>query len=533
MTDSVTPRKKQSWRFASLSNLRPAPRSFMHHPAPRAIGSFVRGEALLAHTFVFAGKRLEAPDISIWNLRPPSPAFLDSVQSFGWINDLAAIGDGLARKRTQLWLLEWIEAFGQQNGIGWHPALAGKRVINWSTHAMFLLKGLSPKESNAVFKSLGRHVNFLSNNWKNMPDGLGRLEALTGMIYAGLSLEGCEYALRPALKGLAETCSSYIDEVGAIPTRNPEELADIFILLTWVAKLQSATGHPSDPAILSALARIAPGLRALRLGDGSLGRFHGGGRCAEGQLDQALADAEIRADSITSFMGYTRLASGRIAAVIDTAAPPKSANAHHAPLAFELTFGRWPVLGNCGPGQRQSSGWAKACAMGAAHNTLTIEGQSAALAEVSLKRAQDHESVWLTAKSHGFAERFSVLHERRLLLATNGRAFSGEDRLYPLTEPTKNAEPWSVLTRPERGHSFMLHFHLHPDMRAVKESGVVKLTLPNNEVWEFAQEGGLMCLEESVSLDRTYTEPRPTKQIVVAGRTLDYVGAIRWSFNRL
>ncbi len=524
------PPKKPSWRFASLKSLRAAPRSFMHHPRQRAIGSFVRGEQLLAGQFIFAGQLVDGPDTSIWNLRPPSAAFLEAVQSFAWLDDLAAIGDGAARKRAQKWLLEWIEGFGQGTGIGWEPGLAGRRVIYWCAHAMFLLKGLSPKQSTAVFKSLGRQVNFLSNNWKAVPDGLEKIEALTGMVYAGLSLEGCEYALRPALKGLAATCYTWIAEDGSIPSRSPEALAEVFTLLTWVARLLEATGHPDDPAITDALERVAPGLRALRFADGSLARFHGGGRGAEGQLDQSLADAGLRANvTLTGFMGYERLSAGRITVIMDAAASPR----HHAsPLAFEMAAGRWPMLVNCGPGARQGGAWSAACAQAAAHNTLSVEGRSPAPDDVVAERAQDLESIWLSARHTGFAKPFGLTHERRILVSTNGRNFSGEDRLFPVSAPPEPTHPADVLSCPQRGHSYMLHFHLHPEVVAEKQEEGVTLTLPNGEVWTFKQEGGLTCLLDSVFLDRTHTAPRATKQIVVMARTLDYVGAIRWSFIR-
>lgn len=533
MPEPESPKKKQSWRFASLSSLRTAPRGFHCHPDPRAIGSFVRGEQLLAGQFIFAGQKLDAPKTSIWNLRPPSEAFLDEVHGFAWLSDLAAIGGGAARKQAQAWLLEWIEAFGQSNGIGWQPGLAGQRVIHWASHAMFLLKGLEPKASALVFRSLGRHVNFLSNNWKNTPQGLAKFEALTGMVYAGLALEGCEYALRPALKGLAAECHSWIGTGGAIPTRNPEELSRVFTLLTWAAKLQEATGHPADPALADAMERIAPGLRSLRHTDGGLARFHGGGRGAEGQLDQALADAQIRsASALNSFMGYERLSSGRIVVIMDGAAPPSTPNAHHSQLGFEMSSGRWPMLSSCGPGQRLTNRWAAACAQTAAYNALTVEGEGALPAQVSVERAQDLESAWLSAISQGFAQSSGLTHERRLLISTNGRQFSGEDRLYPLAPPEDDPHPAAILSRPSRGHSYMLHFHLHPDVAAHSEEGEVTLTLPNAEVWTFRQEGGLMTLEDSIFLDRTHTEPRATKQIVVAGRTIDYVGGIRWSFTK-
>jgi len=524
------PAKKPSWRFTSLKSLRAAPRSFLHHPEPRAIGSFVRGEQLLAGQFIFAGRRLEGLGNSIWNLRPPSVAFLEATQSFGWLDDLAAIGDGAARKLAQKWLLEWIEGFGSGTSIGWEPKLAARRVIYVCSHAMFLLKGLSPKHSTAVFKSLGRHVNFLSNNWKAAPEGLERFEALTAMVYAGLSLEGCEYALRPALKGLAASCHAWIGADGRIPTRNPETLAEVFTLLTWATKLLEATGHPADPALADALERIAPGLRALRFGDGGLARFHGGGRGVDGQLDQAFSDSGLRANTTRSqFMGYERLTAGRITVIMDAAASP---NSHISPLAFEMASGRWPILSNCGPGARQGGAWGKACAQAAAHNTLTVEGQSPAQAEVQVDRAQDLESIWLSARHLGFAPAFGILHERRILVATNGKQFSGEDRLFPQEPLAESAHLADILSGPARGHSYMLHFHLHPEVQAEKSEQGIMLTLPNSERWCFKQEGGLSCLLESIFLDRTHIAPRATKQIVVMGRTLDYVGAIRWSFTK-
>jgi len=522
------PVKTQSWRFTSLKNLRPAPRSFLHHPAPRTIGSYVQGEQLMAGQFTFAGRTAEAS--SIWDISPPSPAFEAATQSFGWLADLAAIGGGPARKLAQSWLQDWIKLYGQGSGTGWQPELAGRRVIHWASHAMFLLKGLSPKQSTAVFKSLGRQVNFLSNNWKSMPDGLEKLEALTGMVYAGLSLEGCEYALRPALKGLATTCHNWIAEDGSIPSRTPETLAEAFTLLTWAAKLLVATGHPTDPATADALERIAPGLRALRFSDGSLARFHGGGRGAEGQLDQAFADAELGAhETRAQFMGYERLSAGRITTIMDAADSPSS---HASPLAFEMASGRHALLANCGPGARQGGAWAQACAQAAAHNALTVEGQSPDKTTVEVERAQDLESLWLSARHSGFVQAFGLIHERRLLVATNGRQFSGEDQLFPHSPNTAARHPSAVLASPAQGHAFMLHFHLHPDVATQKFDGHITLTLPNAEVWTFKQEGGFTCLLESVFLDRTHIAPRATKQIVVMGRTLDYVGDIRWSFTR-
>jgi len=70
---------------------------------------------------------------------------------------------------------------------------------------------------------------------------------------------------------------------------------EVFVLLVWAARVLEEADKKPDPRHLAAMERIAPTLRTLRLGDGSLARFHGGGRGIEGQLDQALAESGIRA----------------------------------------------------------------------------------------------------------------------------------------------------------------------------------------------------------------------------------------------
>lgn len=520
--------KKQTWRFSSLKNLRAAPRSFLRHPDPFVIGTFTAGEQLMSGRFALVGHIVDAPDLAIWSIAPPSKAFFGALHSFEWLADLAAIGNSAARKQAQQWVLGWIETFGSASGPAWEPGLAGLRLVHVCAHAMFVFKGLSPKPSARVFKSLGRHVNFVAINWKSMPDGLAKLQALTGMIYAGLCLEGCEYALRPALDGVRDICAGWIGADGSLPSRSPEGLAQAFILLSWAERLLVESGHPKNPDIANALERIAPGVRALRFGDGSLARFHGGGGGAEDQLDQALADARLGVTTPhVSFMGYQRLSAGRITAIMDAARPPDE---YESVFAFEMAYGRFPVLCNCGPGGQQGGAWAEACQRASAHNTLTIEGQGPAPEDIHVERAHDLESVWLSARHEGFEPQFGLTHERRLLVATNGRQLSGEDRLYPRLPPADVQHPSEVLAHPARGHSFMLHFHLHPDIEAEMSAHDICLALPDGTRWTFKQEGGLESLMASVFLDPGKLPPRATKQIVVTGRTVDYVGAIRWSF---
>ncbi|MEJ2371621.1 MAG: molybdopterin-dependent oxidoreductase, partial [Gemmatimonadales bacterium] len=94
--------------------------------------------------------------------------------------------------------------------------------------------------------------------------------------------------------------------------REAGELDDFdFPALTWAAQGVEAAGGRPDRAHLLAMERIAPTLRALRLGDGSLAQFHGGGVGIAGSYSNssyvahvvevsAPADGRVRVERVVS-----------------------------------------------------------------------------------------------------------------------------------------------------------------------------------------------------------------------------------------
>jgi uncharacterized heparinase superfamily protein len=537
---------------ARWAGLAPPATGFVSQPEPRSIGLYARGRQLVAGNFLFSGHLIQAPGLSIWDIAIPDPAFEDEVQGFAWLDDLAAVGDGAARKKAQDWTWGWIARFGRGTGPGWTPDLTGRRIIRWINHALFLLNGQDRTATDAYYRALSRQTVFLSRRWQTAAPGLPRFEALTGLIYAGLALTGMERHVARARAALDRECATEIDAEGGIPTRNPEELLEVFTLLTWAALALTETGRRPDAAHLAAIERITPTLRALRHSDGGLARFHGGGRGLEGRLDQALASSGVKPAPLTGLaMGFARLSGGRTSVIADAASPPDglaSTSAHASTLAFELTSGRRAMIVSCGSGAPFGADWRRAGRATASHSTLEIEGFSSSRlgggwqeqltdrARVALWDMDTDPAATHLAMSHdGWQSTHGLTHMRQLTLTHDGRQLTGEDTLQAVT-PADLRRFEQVMTRTRlQGVHFMIRFHLHPDVDAAIDMGgaAVSLALKSGELWILRHSGQAeLSLDPSVYLEKGRLKPRPTKQIVLSATLQHAEARIGWTLAK-
>jgi uncharacterized heparinase superfamily protein len=527
---------------------------FTTRPEPQTIGSHMRGLQLAAGKFIFDGHFIHDPDVNIWDIKAPTPGFSDECHGFAWLDDLAAAGGATARKAAQNWLLGWIARYGDGTGPGWTPDLTGRRLIRWINHAYFVLHGLEDATADRFFSALAHQTDFLSRRWQASRPGLPRFEALTGLIYAGLSLEGMQAHAPVAADALARECAARIDAGGAISSRNPEELLEIFTLLTWAAEAITASDLTLDAAHFKAIERIAPTLRALRHSDGRLARFHGGGRGLEGRLDSALASSGVKARPHEGLaMGYARLSAGRVSVIIDAAPPPygkESSMAHASTLAFELTSGRRPLIVSVGSGVQFGPEWRKIGRATPSHSTLVLDGQPSA----ELKQKADDKAQLTDAPenvpvelSHppsgprfegaheGYEASYGLTHVRKLDLSSDGRKLSGEDMLITLSKRLERQFDKATRAAGLAGIPYDVRFHLHPDVEASVDMGgtAVSIELKSGEIWVFRGDGTTkISVESGFYLEKSHIKPRATKQIVLSGIVMGYATRIRWSLAK-
>lgn len=530
----------------------PKAAGFTSSPEPRSIGLLVRGRQLVAGNYLFAGQLVEAPGQGLWDIPAPDLDFAAEAQGFVWLDDLAALGDVAARTKAQDWTQDWIRRYGAGKGPGWTPDLTGRRVIRWIHHALFLLNGAERAATDAYYGTLTIQTRYLAENWHRAAPGLPRFEALTGLVYAGLSLMGMDGLVQPAIAALAAEARAEVDAEGAIATRNPDELLEVFTLLNWAAMALTDAGHPVPEGHQAAMERIAPTLRALRHADGGLARFHGGGRGLEGRLDQALANSGARvAAPHGRAMGYVRISGGRTTLIIDAADPPGGGagkSAHASTLAFEVTSGRRPLIVNCGSGAPFGTEWRRAGRATPSHSTLSIEGVSssrfgksddetlAERAHVLTVRQMDSENAHGLHLAHdGWAGTHGLTHARDLAFSTDGRQIVGQDTLIALN-PKGRARFEQVLTASGlRGVPFTVRFHLHPDSDATLDMGgtAISVALKSGEIWVFRHDGrAKLSLEPSVYLEKGRLRPRATKQIVLSAIAAEIETRIGWTLAK-
>ncbi len=471
-----------------------------HDARPRRLED---ADALLRGRFRFDGENVDVTEgASVFDLSPPSRAWLEELHGFSWLASLSAAGGETARKLATNLITQWIKRNARYSEPAWSPHVTARRLIHIFSHGKLVIANSDMMWRSRLFVSLREQARMLERISAEAPDGLPRLEAAAALALSGLCIDDCPARLETGLGRLGIEIDRQILPDGGHVDRSPEDLLHAYHHLTMVMDALIAQDLEPPHTLRNARDRMAPMLRFFRHGDGALALFQGGQEGDGRMIASLLARDEVRGQPFghARHSGYQRLTAGRSLIQLDCGKVPEGAfgtHAHAGFLAFEMSSGPHRLVVNCGAGGNGQHGWDTALRVTAAHSTLTLADRSSAQIlppglgrdllgprltggpHQPFTRRSETAHGWMVEASHdAYVPDLGLRHERKITLSPQGLMVTGADRLVP------------VMAR-SGALSFTLRFHIHPDVRTSRlEGGGILLKLPNGEGWRFRPGAG-------------------------------------------
>ncbi len=523
---------------------------------PRSVGSVENGRLLVSGEMPVPGLSLQVSGDRIWKTRIIDPEQVAWLHGFTWLDDLAAFRDADAVSLARNWVFGWIDVFGSGQGPGWTPEVSARRLICLVHNAYVVLAMRCDSERETFSRSIAHHAEFLEPRWQSKCSGIARIEALTGLLYAHISLDLGNDRIIGAADSIADECMGLVDEDGSIVSRNPEELLHLATFLRWARFALLDAGIKPRPEHVAAVERVGLVLRSLCHFNGVPPRFHGGHTVPMDYVVQAIAEAGEHSSYCKRMaMGFARLSSERTSVIVD-AAPSLSGwasrNSHASTLAFEMVAGESPIVVNCGSGKGIAPKFAWESRETRAHSAVEVNDSSSSRFAIPRfgQRTGDEIVVYspkgtrvvqwpdttgntFAAEHDGYVALYGLTHLRRLDLGMDGLSLWGEDTLW-----ARSSGHRVVYERAARsltgGIPFAIRFHLYPTTEVeLDENGqYAALVLSSGEVWTFEFEGdAFLELEESAYFDKTARVAYHTPQIVLRSRVVGGSAQVHWVFE--
>ena len=489
--------------------------------------------------------------------RDPAEVHGDDWHRFHWLRDMREFGGSQARTVSRRIALEWVERNGRWDASTWHPNVMADRLKNMVLLWGWFGESASLPQQNAMLASMAAQQHCLERDWASLATGDERLMALAGLITATLFLHPKTDISTVATAFDAELSSLILGD-GCHVSRRPDRHIDLLkaLIETRVAIAAGSIPGGAPPPqvdnttslIEDSIVRMGSVGRMWRHVDGTFMAILGGGSLDPEVAGQvlALAGPEGKIARHAADSGFIRINSGRSVLMLNAAPPAFGASKtaewqrqfgrqHNdaGALAIEFSNGQHRIIVNAGPidtdGPPQLQ---QALASTAAHSTLTLDDTNAADTEGGDRQAIGHDTETgpaeggiLAVTSHdGYEMSHSIIHTRRIFLATGGSDLRGEDGLHYTGGPGKV---------PARA---VIRFHLHPRVTPIlSRGGKVTLRIPGTAApWAFHSDGGEVGVEDSIVMGPNGVEKTQTVTLVVPTGTIRDKGTIsaRWSLRR-
>lgn len=473
-----------------------------------------------------------------------SQGFVDYLQRFQWLRDLAAAGPRahiapIAETLTRQWLDNHAERVSEP---AWRPDLWGWRILFWAAHAPLILSSTDLVYRSAVLNGLARGARHLDRTADRAPVGLPRIAAWAGVVAAGLLIAGGNPRRSFGEAGLARALASGFSSDGGLVCRTPQGQLDAIALLSMLSRIYEARRIEMPDALAAALQRAVPPLLGVTLGDGGLSSWQGSAPLPGAKVEAVIAASSVRTrpQRQARDWGYQRATAGQSVLVVDAAPPPDRRVAKGgcaSTLAFELSDGGHRLVVNCGGGNAGGAFVSDALAQGlrttAAHSTLILQDSNSTaihadgtlgkgVSEIELERHEAEGGSRIEASHDGYVRRFGLTHKRVLVMTGDGRELRGEDLLLPAR----------VRQKPMTS-AFAVRFHLAPGIEATPTADGLGalLRIEKGALWQFRCRGGALSIDDSIWIDGE-GRPQATLQLVVAGEAPPGGASVSWALRR-
>ena len=494
-------------------------------------GNAATGQSILTGLFPFQGRRYRFT--SFRDLSEQSnEQWLAFLYSFKWLSDLRRLGSEDTYRYGQELIAQWLEAHDKWDDFCWRPDILGARVASWTSHFAFLSMGAKQIFLNKLLCELGRQSRHLSRSVLRGQPGHPRITALKGLIYAGIALPQSESYLVQGMRALELEVNRQRYPDGGHISRNPSIQKDF---LTDLLEIESAltTAHFRVPNWLNQSNHcIAEMLQGMRLGDGGLARFNGGGSCESEEIETLLSKVKIRKKAPSAYLhsGFHRLEAAQTVLVMDVGPPlARDANrwGHAGALSFELSAGKERLIVNCGATEILGKDWHQALRSTAAHSTVCVDDVNSAELDVlggfkripkkvNCSRRELGGRAVIDATTDGYEEILDLIHRRIIMMSSDGSEILGEDQL-----------------QGTGGRRYILRFHLHPNVQAtlIRHGNAALLKPRRGAGWKFAATNQEILIEDSIYLDGS-NRPRRSQQLTVTGELFGRGASIKWGLTR-
>ena len=502
-------------------------------------------EINLGH-FGLAGAVAVLAQGSPFSLQPPSQAWARELHGFGWLRHLDAANSPEAKAKALEFVLDWITSHRSHHGVAWEVVVTARRVISWISHATMLLEAIPAKSYDQIAESLGSQMVHLAAAWRNAPDGYPRLLGLIALVLADLCVANHDRQLQGIEGAFAAEIERQILPDGGHVSRNPGMIIELLLDFLPLGQCFAARGREPPKALSSAISRMVPMVRFMRLGDGVIARFNGMGAPQPEAIATVLAYDDHPGSALgeATSSGYVRLERGSTILIADVGPPPAlrlAGQAHAGCLSFEMSTGAHAMFVNGGAPGPVDEKWRAASRATASHCALCLNSKSSSRLvrnrileslvgsppirfpnRVSHKVSQRDGGIEVEMRHDGYVKTSGVVHTRRMFLHETGDQLDGVDRLHP----PQNAKAG------KRELPYAIHFHLAPDVVCTpgEDANSADLDPGDGSSWCFSAEGAGLSFEDSAYY-ADFSGPRRTLQIVLRAACYGE-SEVRWSVMR-